>query len=311
MMSDEIMNLQPEKTETTPTSTSTNTLPPPTPVLKVATTGRDGIFALLFLLAGIIWVDFSLYGGFELGYAISTVILGGLVLVYPTAEHRLSLFGTLYATCAIAISITFFMYTSALSKVLLFFWSLLLMGLAIVNNTKIASRGWLQLIEALRQILMTPFERCGNMFASLFQEKGDNSKKKAKGILIGVACLTTAVALGSFFRAGANILLVDAIFVLAGLGWATINVNSYPMVVELASCGNVGKYTGFYYTASMAAQTVTPMLSGFFMDTFGMRTLFPYAAIFVGLSFVTMLFVRHGDSRPVSKKPSIEDLDVD
>ena len=134
---------------------------------------------------------------------------------------------------------------------------------------------------------------------------------RRKTILIGVACLTTAVALGSFFRAGANILLVDAIFVLAGLGWATINVNSYPMVVELASCGNVGKYTGFYYTASMAAQTVTPMLSGFFMDTFGMRTLFPYAAIFVGLSFVTMLFVRHGDSRPVSKKPSIEDLDVD
>ena len=61
----------------------------------------------------------------------------------------------------------------------------------------------------------------------------------------------------------------------------------------------------------MAAQTLTPMLSGFFMDKLGMRTLFPYAAIFVGLSFVTMLFVRHGDSRPVAKKPGLEDLDVD
>ena len=129
-------------------------------------------------------------------------------------------------------------------------------------------------------------------------------------ILIGVACLTTAVALGSFFRAGANIWLINAIFVLAGAGWATINVNSYPMVVELASRGNVGKYTGFYYTASMSAQTLTPMLSGFFMDKLGMRTLFPYAAIFVGFSFITMLFVRHGDSRPVAK-PSLEDLDVD
>lgn len=134
---------------------------------------------------------------------------------------------------------------------------------------------------------------------------------RRKTILIGVACLTTAVALGSLFRAGANVLLVDAVFVLAGIGWATINVNSYPMVVELASCGNVGKYTGFYYTASMAAQTITPMLSGFFMDKLGMRTLFPYAAIFVGFSFVTMLFVRHGDSRPLAKKPSIEDLNVD
>ena len=134
---------------------------------------------------------------------------------------------------------------------------------------------------------------------------------RKKTILFGVACLTVAVALGAFFEAGANIWLVNAVFALAGIGWATINVNSYPMVVELASHGNVGKYTGFYYTASMSAQTLTPMISGFFMDTFGMRTLFPYAAIFVGLSFVTMLFVRHGDSRPVQEKTSIEALDVD
>ena len=134
---------------------------------------------------------------------------------------------------------------------------------------------------------------------------------RRKTILIGVACLTAAVAIGSLFKAGANIWLINAVFALAGIGWATINVNSYPMVVELASHGNVGKYTGFYYTASMSAQTLTPMLSGFFMDKFGMRTLFPYAAIFVGLSFVTMLFVRHGDSRPAQNKPTLEALDVD
>ena len=134
---------------------------------------------------------------------------------------------------------------------------------------------------------------------------------RRKTILIGVACLTAAVAVGAFFKAGANIWLVNAVFALAGIGWATINVNSYPMVVELASSGNVGKYTGFYYTASMFAQTITPMISGFFMDELGMRSLFPYAAIFVGLSFVTMLFVRHGDSRPVASKPTLEALDVD
>ena len=92
------------------------------------------------------------------------------------------------------------------------------------------------------------------------------------------------------------------IFVLAGVAWATINVNSFPMVVELCSDGDVGKYTGYYYTASMAAQTLTPMVSGFLMDKLGMGILFPYAALFVAGSFVTMLFVKHGDSKVVAKK---------
>ena len=134
---------------------------------------------------------------------------------------------------------------------------------------------------------------------------------RKKSILIGVAFLTSAVFVGSFFDAGVNIWFVNVVFVFAGLGWAMINVNSYPMVVELASRGNVGKYTGFYYTASMSAQTLTPILSGFFLDEYGIKTLFPYAAICVGISFVTMLFVKHGDSKPLAKKPSLEALDVD
>ena len=94
-------------------------------------------------------------------------------------------------------------------------------------------------------------------------------------------------------------MVMNLLFATAGIGWATINVNSYPMVVELSRGGDVGKYTGFYYTASMAAQTLTPIISGFLMDTFGMTTLFPYGAVFVLLAFVTMLFVRHGDNRPL------------
>ena len=78
--------------------------------------------------------------------------------------------------------------------------------------------------------------------------------------------------------------------------------NSFPMVVELASGGDVGKYTGFYYTASMAAQVATPMVSGLLMDKFGMHVLFPYAAVFTALAFVTMLFVKHGDSREAPKQ---------
>ena len=62
------------------------------------------------------------------------------------------------------------------------------------------------------------------------------------------------------------------------------------------------KYTGYYYTASTAAQVATPMVSGFLSDKMGMTVLFPYAAVFVSLAFVTMLFVRHGDSRPIAKR---------
>ena len=121
---------------------------------------------------------------------------------------------------------------------------------------------------------------------------------RKKTILAGIVMLASAFFVASFLREGSSALLMNCMFALAGIGWATINVNSFPMVVELSRGGDVGKYTGFYYTASMAAQTVTPWVSGMFMDRIGLTTLFPYATIFVALAFVTMLFVRHGDSRP-------------
>ena len=134
---------------------------------------------------------------------------------------------------------------------------------------------------------------------------------RKKTILIGVAMLTAAFGGAIFVNATTSHLLINLLFALAGIAWATINVNSVPMVVELASGGDVGKYTGYYYTASMAAQILTPILSGALMDLAGnMRPLFPYATVFVALAFVTMLFVRHGDSKPI-KKPALEAFDVE
>ena len=124
---------------------------------------------------------------------------------------------------------------------------------------------------------------------------------RKKTILAGVVMLTTAFTVAAFLNAESPTMLMNAMFALAGIAWATINVNSFPMVVEMCSGGDVGKYTGFYYTASMAAQVATPMLSGLLMDRFGMHVLFPYAAVFTTLAFVTMLFVRHGDSKPQAK----------
>ena len=134
---------------------------------------------------------------------------------------------------------------------------------------------------------------------------------RKKTILAGVVMLTTAFAIASFLRAGSSVLLMNVLFALAGIGWATINVNSFPMVVEMCSGADIGKYTGYYYTASMAAQIVTPVLSGALMDMTGRMTiLFPYAAVFAGLAFVTMFFVRHGDAKPAAKK-GLEALDSD
>ena len=136
---------------------------------------------------------------------------------------------------------------------------------------------------------------------------------RKKTIMAGVVMLTVAFGVAGFLHAESPTMLMNAMFALAGIAWATINVNSFPMVVELASGGDVGKYTGFYYTASMAAQVATPMLSGLLMDKLGMRILFPYATIFVALAFVTMYFVKHGDSKPQAKKglEALEDLDAD
>ncbi|MBE6662804.1 MAG: SLC45 family MFS transporter [Ruminococcaceae bacterium] len=124
---------------------------------------------------------------------------------------------------------------------------------------------------------------------------------RKKCILVGVAMLAVSFGAATFIREGANIWLVNALFALAGIGWATINVNSYPMVVELSRDADIGRYTGFYYTATMAAQTVTPILSGIFMDI-RFTLLFPYATVFVVGALFTMLFVKHGDNKPEAKK---------
>ena len=79
----------------------------------------------------------------------------------------------------------------------------------------------------------------------------------------------------------------------------------------MARRGNVGRYTGYYYTASMAAQVITPYFSGLLMDNAGMRPLFPYATIFVALALVTMLFVKHGDAKAVQKATALENFDIE
>ncbi len=133
---------------------------------------------------------------------------------------------------------------------------------------------------------------------------------RKKTIIIGI------VLLGScFFAAGLfdtyNEIVMPVAFCVIGFAWAAIGVNSYPMVVEIASAGDVGKYTGLYYTFSMTAQVITPILSGWLLENVGYRTLFPYAVVFCVLAIITMSQVKHGDSKPAKKKSALENLDID
>lgn len=131
---------------------------------------------------------------------------------------------------------------------------------------------------------------------------------RKKTILTGIILMGLAYAAGFFFTAYHP--LANIVFAMVGIGWAFINVNSYPMVVEMSSHGDVGHYTGLYYTFSMSAQILTPILSGFFLEHFSYTTLFPYAAIFMAIAFCTMLMVKHGDVKPMRKKDLLESFDA-
>lgn len=136
---------------------------------------------------------------------------------------------------------------------------------------------------------------------------------RKRTIMGGIILLASCFGLGYFLTTTYSEinLIMFIVFALVGLAWAAINVNSLPMVVEMCRGSDIGKFTGYYYTFSMAAQVITPVLAGYLMRNVGYTTLFPYAALFVALSFVTMLFVKHGDNKPEAKKglDAFEDMD--
>lgn len=101
-------------------------------------------------------------------------------------------------------------------------------------------------------------------------------------------------------------------YLIAGFGLIVVNVNTFPMVVELSSAKDVGKYTGYYYMATMSAQAITPYIGGLFMDYLSNRSLFAYSTVCVIISIVLMALVKHGDSKPLPKKKVYEMMeDVD
>lgn len=136
---------------------------------------------------------------------------------------------------------------------------------------------------------------------------------RKRTIMAGIILLAACFGLGYFLTTAYSSinLIMFIVFALVGLAWAAINVNSLPMVVEMCRGSDIGKFTGYYYTFSMVAQVVTPIVAGSLMRHVSYTVLFPYAALFVALSFVTMIFVKHGDNKPEAKRglDAFEDLD--
>ena len=125
------------------------------------------------------------------------------------------------------------------------------------------------------------------------------------GIVLMASCFGMAIFMNEFHP------IINIGFALIGIGWAAIGVNSYPMIVAMASGNNIGKFTGTYYTFSMAAQICTPILSGLLLEHISYRTLFPYALVFSVLAFLTMTQVKHGDVKAEKKSSLMEHFDVE
>lgn len=131
---------------------------------------------------------------------------------------------------------------------------------------------------------------------------------RKKSILFGITVLALVFGTATLYTKFSPLMFLS--FALAGIAWASINVNSLPMVLEMSKGANVGRYTGYYYTFSMSAQIVTPILSGFLLEHVGYYTLMPYGALFVALAFITMMMVKHGDSKPVQPASKLEAFDT-
>lgn len=132
---------------------------------------------------------------------------------------------------------------------------------------------------------------------------------RKKTIVIGILLMSISYFCGVFFDTYSPI--INVVFAVTGIGWAAINVNSYPMVVEMSKGEDIGKYTGLYYTFSMSAQIITPILSGACLQYISYRTLFPYAFFFSVMALITMMFVKHGDSIPEKKKSAMDHFDME
>ncbi len=132
---------------------------------------------------------------------------------------------------------------------------------------------------------------------------------RKKAVIAGIVLMAVSFFVASFYKT--YNMSMSIILVVMGIGYASIIVNTLPMVVEMSKGSDIGKYTGIYYTFSMSAQIITPIVSGALLEYVGYFTLFPYAVVCLVISLLFMVGVKHGDSSVTEAKKGIEAFDID
>jgi len=138
---------------------------------------------------------------------------------------------------------------------------------------------------------------------------------RKRSVIFGLILIVLALGFMSYLNTDLTKSSLLALISVSGVGWATINVNSYPMLVEMANKENIGQFTGYYYTASMTAQTITPILIGLIMSftKFGLHALFPYSFVLMTISLIVFYnFKEKSRKEIIEKKLSIfESFDIE
>lgn len=131
---------------------------------------------------------------------------------------------------------------------------------------------------------------------------------RKKAIMLGLGVMGFCFLVMSFLRTAGAFMI--PFFVIIGFGYACVVVNTFPIIWEMSKGSDIGKYTGYYYTASMAAQIVTPTVAGFLIEKVfkSYAVLFPYALCAMIISFLMLLNVKHGDNKPEAQKDKLEAL---
>lgn len=132
---------------------------------------------------------------------------------------------------------------------------------------------------------------------SYITEKMGRKNVVVLGLILMIGAIGVCAILGEVMPKVAGqipwqFFLMIAMFGVAGIGWAFVNVNSYPMVVEMSNKKNIGKFTGYYYTSSMLAQSITPAIIGWIMGILGYKMFFLYAILFLVFSSIVFCFVK-------------------
>ena len=116
-------------------------------------------------------------------------------------------------------------------------------------------------------------------------------------IISGLAIFGVLLVVNFFLR---NATLIWPIMAVGGMGWALVNINSLPMVVDTAaSDADLGTYTGLYYIASQLAAVAGPTINGYIVEWFGgdYNMIFVVTPAFFALAILCMLGVTKGEAK--------------